>query len=132
MFAAFPIVFQENRGWSEGIGGLAFIGIAVGMVTAVIYTIPDNKRYNKAAADNEGRAPPEARLPPGIIGCFFLPVGLFWFAVSIHSVVLSGSKELIVTVDKFTINSLVSLRHQHSSLRIRHGLGVFESDELSN
>lgn len=62
---SFPIVFQQQRGWSEGIGGLAFIGIAVGMIIAVIYTIPDNKRYNKVAAKHGGRAPPEARLPPG-------------------------------------------------------------------
>jgi hypothetical protein len=26
LFAAFPIVFQIHRGWSEGIGGLAFLG----------------------------------------------------------------------------------------------------------
>lgn len=26
LFAAFPIVFQVHRGWSEGIGGLAFLG----------------------------------------------------------------------------------------------------------
>lgn len=24
-FAAFPVVFQEERGWSQGVGGLAFI-----------------------------------------------------------------------------------------------------------
>lgn len=50
MFAAFPIVFQQDRHWSEGIGGLAFLGVAVGMLGAVIYTIPDNKRYLKAEA----------------------------------------------------------------------------------
>lgn len=26
LFAAFPIVFQVHRGWSEGVGGLAFLG----------------------------------------------------------------------------------------------------------
>lgn len=81
-FYSFPIVYQEQRGWSEGVGGLAFIGILVGMITAVIYSIPDNKRYNKVAAAHQGRAPPEARLPPGMLGCIFLPIGLFWFAVS--------------------------------------------------
>lgn len=30
MFGAFPIVFQEGRGWNEGVGGLAFLGVAVG------------------------------------------------------------------------------------------------------
>ena len=84
MFAAFPIVFQRQRGWSEGIGGLAFIGIAVGMMAAVIYTIPDNKRYNRAAAVVMAKgaqiAPPELRLPPSMLGSVFLPLGLFIFA----------------------------------------------------
>ena len=31
LFGAFPIVYQQNRGWSPGIGGLSFIGVAVGM-----------------------------------------------------------------------------------------------------
>ncbi|KAK4043980.1 putative transporter mfs2 [Parachaetomium inaequale] len=80
LFAAFPIVFQVQRGWSPGIGGLAFIGVAVGMLFAVAYSMYDNKRYRRVAAAHGGRAPPEARLPPAIIGSVLLPVGLFWFA----------------------------------------------------
>lgn len=85
MFGAFPIVYQQYRGWSEGIGGLAFLGVAVGMLAAVVYTIPDNKRYNRIAdaatkAGSLTGAPPEARLPPAILGSIFLPIGLFWFA----------------------------------------------------
>ncbi|KAH6849744.1 major facilitator superfamily domain-containing protein [Chaetomium sp. MPI-CAGE-AT-0009] len=81
LFAAFPIVFQLNRGWSAGVGGLAFIGVAVGMVFAVAYSMYDNGRYGRvAAASPGGLAPPETRLPPAIIGSVLLPVGLFWFA----------------------------------------------------
>lgn len=80
MFAAFPIVYQEDRGWSPGIGGLAFIGVAVGMMIAVACTIPDNKRYARVSKANGGAAPPEARLPPAMVGSIALPVGLFWFA----------------------------------------------------
>ncbi len=84
MFAAFPIVFQQQRGWSEGVGGLAFLGVAVGMIAAVIYTIPDNNRYNRAAdaaiAKGAINAPPEARLPPSMLGSVFIPLGLFIFA----------------------------------------------------
>ncbi|KAL2259888.1 hypothetical protein VTK26DRAFT_6272 [Humicola hyalothermophila] len=81
MFAAFPIVFQRGRGWSAGIGGLAFIGVAVGMLAAVVYSILDNRRYMRvAAASPGGVAPPEARLPLAIVGSVLLPVGLFWFA----------------------------------------------------
>ncbi|OLN83068.1 putative MFS-type transporter [Colletotrichum chlorophyti] len=68
LFAAFPIVFQRVRGWSPGIGGLAFLGVAVGMIAAVV------------SAAHNGFAPPEARLPPSMVGACLLPIGLFWFA----------------------------------------------------
>lgn len=95
MFAAFPIVYQQQRHWSEGIGGLAFLGVAFGMMGAVVYTIPDNKRYLKAEAaaiaKGETGAAPEARLPPAMIGSIAIPIGLFIFAwtnyPSIHWIV---------------------------------------------
>ncbi|KAI4868475.1 MFS general substrate transporter [Hypoxylon rubiginosum] len=80
MFAAFPIVFQQQRGWSPGIGGLAFLGVAVGMMSAVFFSIYDNSRYAKVSAAHGGHAPPEARLPSALIGSVLLPIGLFWFA----------------------------------------------------
>ncbi|KAJ5666789.1 hypothetical protein N7462_011198 [Penicillium macrosclerotiorum] len=80
LFAAYPIVFQEVRGWSEGVGGLAFLGILVGMILAVIYTFPENMRYAKKCSETTDRLPPEVRLPPSMVGGIALPVGLFWFA----------------------------------------------------
>lgn len=80
LFAAYPIVFQEVRGWSEGVGGLAFLGILVGMVLAVIYTFPENMRYAKKCGETTDRLPPEVRLPPSMVGGIALPIGLFWFA----------------------------------------------------
>lgn len=81
LFGAFPIVYQQGRGWSSGIGGLAFLGVAVGMLAAVVYSIWDNKRYIKVMqASASGFAPPEARLPPALIGSIAMPIGLFWFA----------------------------------------------------
>lgn len=73
---AFPIVYQENRGWNEGIGGLAFLGLAVGMLIGLVYTIIDNKRYRKLGK----AASPESRMPPGMIGAIALPIGMFAFA----------------------------------------------------
>jgi MFS family permease len=80
LFAAFPIVFVQYRGWSVGVGGLPFIGVAVGMIFAVIYAVWDNKRYAATVVRHGGNAPPEARLPPAIIASVLLPIGLFWFA----------------------------------------------------
>jgi MFS family permease len=88
MFAAFPIVYQQSRGWNQGVSGLAFLGIMVGMLIAVVYTLWDNKRYIKTSDKHNGFAPPEARLPPCLIAAIAIPVGLFWFAwtnyTSIH------------------------------------------------
>ncbi|KAJ5816146.1 Major facilitator superfamily domain general substrate transporter [Penicillium robsamsonii] len=80
LFAAYPIVFQEVRGWSEGVGGLAFLGILVGMMMAVIYTFPENFRYAKKCSQTTDRLAPELRLPPSMVGGIALPIGLFWFA----------------------------------------------------
>lgn len=80
LFAAYPIVFQGTRGWNQGVGALPFLGIMVGMLGAVAYSIWDNKRYVKTEENHGGFAPPEARLPPCLIASITIPVGLFWFA----------------------------------------------------
>jgi MFS family permease len=97
LFGAFPICFQEARGWSEGIGGLAFLGVAVGMVLAIMLVPLGNRRYVRAASRHSGIAPPEARLIPAMAGSIAIPFGLFWFAwtnyPSIHwiSSVMAGA-----------------------------------------
>lgn len=80
LFGAFPIVFQLHRGWSEGVSGLAFLGVAVGMIIAVTLGPLGNKRYMKVAAEHGGIAPPESRLDAAVIGAIAVPIGLFWFA----------------------------------------------------
>lgn len=81
---AMPIVYNEDRGWSEGIGGLAFLGIAIGIVFGVIYAIWDNhKRYMKLFLSKSATA--ESRLPPAIVGAISLPVGMFAFAWTNYS-----------------------------------------------
>ena len=61
------------------------------MIIAVIYSIWDNKRYARLSDEHKGFAPPEARLPPTMIGGVAVPIGLFWFAwtnsPSIHWIV---------------------------------------------
>ncbi|GAA5921435.1 hypothetical protein JCM3775_003047 [Rhodotorula graminis] len=79
-FGAYSIVYQQERGWSPGIGGLPFIAVGVGMVLAVAANVYDNKRYVRNLIANGGTLPPEARLPLCCVGGAVLPVGLFWFA----------------------------------------------------
>lgn len=90
-FGAFPIVFQGERHWNQGVAGLAFLGVMIGMIIAVPYSIIDNKRYVQTQGKHAGFAPPEARLPPCLVGSIAVPIGLFWFAwttfPSVHWVV---------------------------------------------
>ncbi|KZZ90266.1 Major facilitator superfamily domain, general substrate transporter [Moelleriella libera RCEF 2490] len=91
LFGAFPIVYQQHRGWNQGVSGLAFLGVMFGMLGAIAYTIFANKAYIAAQKKHGGTAPPEARLPPTLVGSIALPIGLFWFAwtnsASIHWIV---------------------------------------------
>ncbi|PYH99713.1 putative MFS multidrug transporter [Aspergillus ellipticus CBS 707.79] len=80
LFAAYPIVYEEYRGWNQGVGSLPFLGIMVGMLIAVTYNILDNKRYIRVQDAHGGFAPPEARLPPCMVASAAIPIGLFWFA----------------------------------------------------
>lgn len=82
LFGAFPIVYRQGRGWNEGIGGLPFVAVAIGVFMAIIYVITvDHKMYmKKVVASGVGYTTPEARLPMCIVGGIALPVGLFWFA----------------------------------------------------
>lgn len=82
IFAAYPIIFQQGRGWSVGTNGLTFIGILIGMLIAFGYLFAENRRYmQKLATQTPGTIlPPEARLPPCMVGAIACPIGLFWFA----------------------------------------------------
>ncbi|GAC96590.1 multidrug transporter [Pseudozyma hubeiensis SY62] len=83
LFGAFPIVFQQYRGWSPGIGGLAFLGVLVGMLFALAYIIFfENPRYGRICDKHGGIAPPEARLPPAMIGAVSIVIGLAIFAAT--------------------------------------------------
>lgn len=81
-FSAFPIVFGQVRGWNAGVVGLSFLGVLVGMLFGLaLVVVYYNPRYVKvAAASPGGVAPPEARLPPAMLGGVALVVGLAIFA----------------------------------------------------
>ncbi|KAJ4287154.1 hypothetical protein N0V90_012552 [Kalmusia sp. IMI 367209] len=93
LMGAFPIIYEDLRGWNEGIGGLAFLGVSIGCCIGLGYIIMDNKRYKAHGK----QATPETRLPPTIVGGFVLPISMFAFAwtsfPSIHwsaSIILSS------------------------------------------
>ncbi|KAJ7273463.1 major facilitator superfamily domain-containing protein [Mycena haematopus] len=83
LFAAFPIVFQQHRHFTSAQGGLAFIGIGIGILLGLASTPLQNRVYWRAMEQSEtGRAAPEARLHQAMVGGVLIPIGLFWFAFS--------------------------------------------------
>ncbi|RDW58408.1 major facilitator superfamily protein-6 [Coleophoma crateriformis] len=79
-FVAFPIVFQEGKGFNAGITGLMFIPLAIGVVCSAACAPMVNKHHLKVAAKYGSNPPPELRLIPMMFSCWFIPVGLFIFA----------------------------------------------------
>ena len=80
LFEAYPIAFQEGRGWNKGVGSLPFLSFVVGIAMGngvIVYSTATNF---KKAFTKHGKTVPEERLPPMIIGAIVLPIGLFWFA----------------------------------------------------
>ncbi|KAL4897762.1 major facilitator superfamily domain-containing protein [Aspergillus ambiguus] len=92
-FEAFPIVFSEIHGFNEGQTGLAFLGILVSTICIVIPAYFWWKyKYQSRYFDENGNIPPEKQLPPACVGCFALPISLFWFGwtgnfASVHWIV---------------------------------------------
>lgn len=61
LFSAFPIVFQQHRGFSSGDGGLAFLGVGAGIIVGTATTPIQNRIYWRAMDKSDtGKAPPEA------------------------------------------------------------------------
>ena len=87
-FFAYPIVYQEGKGWSASMTGVMFIPIGVGVICSSLAAPLFNTDYNKRAQKyrDRGELPPaELRLIPMMIGCWFVPAGLFAFAWSSYA-----------------------------------------------
>lgn len=79
LFAIYPLVFRQMRGWNAGVSELPLLGVVIGSVlggSGVLYTT--HITHKKIAA---GHKPvPEDRLPLACIGGILFPISMFWFA----------------------------------------------------
>lgn len=73
-FSAFAIVYTDTRGLPQGIGGLAFTGVAIGTIFGVFGAIFVNIQYRKLLA--LGQATPERRLIPAMVGSILVPASV--------------------------------------------------------
>lgn len=78
--AAFPIEFQETRGWNKLVGSLPFLAMLLGVILGAATNLLNQKYYIKRWKANKYRPIPEARLPPMMFGSVVFVAGLFIFA----------------------------------------------------
>lgn len=79
LFAIYPIVFEQKRGWNAGVSELPLLGIIVGAVIGGLGVRYKTAQDRKRVAD--GHKPvPEDRLPLAMIGGIIFPISMFWFA----------------------------------------------------
>ncbi|ESZ98961.1 hypothetical protein SBOR_0619 [Sclerotinia borealis F-4128] len=80
----YTYIFGETYGFSEGLTGLAFVGIAIGLcfATLLVPLIHHWAKKDLAAAralhGPEARLPPEKRLWFAMFGAPLVPISLFW------------------------------------------------------
>lgn len=89
-FFSYPVVFGEYYGWNDGMVGLTFCSVLIGVALAICVTPRIERDYLRRAAEKGGRADPEDRLPGMMIGCWFVPVSLFIFGWTSPPAVLPG------------------------------------------
>jgi len=78
-FESFPLVFVEIYGFNLGLEGVAFLGILVGTLIAVVILFSWLHFYQEKQFDENGNIAPEKRLIPAMVGCWCVPICLFWF-----------------------------------------------------
>jgi hypothetical protein len=84
MFTATSQVFQDIYGFTQAESGLAYLGFGVGSVLSLAVSgIITNRIAIRQM--KQGCFRPESRIPPLLVGCWFLPIGLFWYGWSVKA-----------------------------------------------
>jgi MFS family permease len=87
MFATFTVVFEEQYGFPTKFVGLTFLGVGIGALLGLFAIGAVSDRILKAKSKPTPESPsgamqPEYRLPPLVVGAFFIPAGLFLYGWS--------------------------------------------------
>ena len=124
--AAFPIAFEEERGWNLVVGALPFLAILIGVLLGAAANVLNQRFYLRRFAANNRRPVPEARLPPMMVGSVFFSAGLFvfgwtsnrtitWVAPCIGAVLLGFG---FFTIFQAALNYLIDTFQRHSASAI--------------
>ncbi|OJJ61030.1 hypothetical protein ASPSYDRAFT_148123 [Aspergillus sydowii CBS 593.65] len=81
MFTTITSIFENEYGFSPGVAGLSYLGFGIGSMLGLVVTGVVSNRI-AASHIKQGRFNPESRLLPMMVGCWFMPAGLFWYGWS--------------------------------------------------
>ncbi|OLN98046.1 putative transporter C1529.01-like protein 8 [Colletotrichum chlorophyti] len=82
LYTTFPGVFQGKYGWSPSIAGLAYLGLAFGMLFAVGVVGAVSDKQVRGAKDAGAQVRPEIRLFLSVWMAPVVSVGFFWYGWS--------------------------------------------------
>jgi hypothetical protein len=78
LFTTISEVFVSIYGFSQGISGLAFLGLGFGMMAGLVaFGIVSDKLLKSMTAKNGGEMKPEYRFPPMFLAGVLIPAGFF-------------------------------------------------------
>ena len=81
-FTTFPIVFQEVYHFSQGISGLAYLGLGIGSMVGLAIIGKYSDKIVVKMTEKNGVRKPEYRLPLFFFANLLIPIGLFWYGWS--------------------------------------------------
>lgn len=81
-FTTFPLVFQEVYHFSQGVSGLAYLGLGIGALLGLALIGRFSDQIMMKMTERNGAQKPEYRLPLMIVANIFIPIGLFWYGWS--------------------------------------------------
>ena len=73
-FFSFPVVFGEGYGWNDGLVGLSFCPILIGVALALAFMPVLEQMFHKQVEKKGGKADPEDRLPGMMIAAPWIPI----------------------------------------------------------
>ncbi|CAG8134564.1 unnamed protein product [Penicillium olsonii] len=128
-FVAYPIVFQDIRGWDLGISGLAFLGIGIGVVLTIACEPLIRRLINMHAPDPEtGKPPPEAAVSFVCICALIIPVGELWFAWTCSPASIHWIAPLLAGIPFGAGNTGVFI---YASNYLTHSYGMYAASALA-
>jgi hypothetical protein len=77
LFTTITGVFTKTYGFSQGLSGLAFLGLGIGMMIGLVMVGVASDRILKRLTTVNGVTKPEYRLPPMIPAGLLVPIGFF-------------------------------------------------------